>query len=482
MLVMVFFFGLTGRFYDFTDMPLDFHPSRQLHSMLIARGMYYENLQNAPAQYRELAVTQWKSEGQIEPPIMERLSAWGYHLVGSDDLRIPRFLSIFFWTIGGIGLLLFLRDLVGLDGAVIGLAYYFVLPYAVYASRSFQPEPLMIASIIWSWWGLLRWARNRNWKNAILAGLLAGLAIYVKLPALFFVLPALVGIAIVKVKNKNLLKEPQLWLITGLAVLPSLLYHLYGMFIAGFLQSQTNFRFFPELLTDPFHYLRWKDYIDKTLGIEFFLVGLFGSLLIKEKPFRAMMLSVFVGYFFYGLFFSYHIISHDYYQLPVLPAVAVGLAATGGTLIEKLKGRKNFGLVLLGGLLFFWMSINFWDARMTLKHTSFHDEPDFYRALGSKLEDYSLVTITPDYGYRLAYWGWKQSLNWLSVGDFNLRALAGNELDQDELFLQAIENRELFLVTDFAEFDRQPEVQQFLSENFPIFEEGQGYLIYDLRN
>ena len=91
MLALVFFFGLVGRFYDFDDPPLDFHPTRQLHSMLIARGMYYEGLEDAPPEQRELAVHQWKSEGQIEPPIMERLSAWGYRLFEQMTYRIPGF-------------------------------------------------------------------------------------------------------------------------------------------------------------------------------------------------------------------------------------------------------------------------------------------------------------------------------------------------------------------------------------------------------
>jgi len=183
MLALVFFFGLVGRFYDFDDPPLDFHPTRQLHSMLIARGMYYENLVDAPEEQRALAVQQWKSEGQIEPPIMERLTAWGYRLVGTDDLRVPRFLSIFFWTAGGIGLFLLLSDVVGAKGAVIGLAYYMVLPFPLYASRSFQPEPLMTAAIIFSWWAIERWAKQNTWVNAVVAGLLSGLVIYVKLPA-----------------------------------------------------------------------------------------------------------------------------------------------------------------------------------------------------------------------------------------------------------------------------------------------------------
>ncbi len=194
MLALVFFLGLVGRFYDFSDAPLDFHPSRQLHSMLIARGMYYEKLSDVPVEDKALAVNQWKSEGQIEPPIMERFSAWGYRLVGLDDLRIPRFLSIFFWTLGGVGLFLVSRDLVGSKGAVVGLAYYMLLPYTLYASRSFQPEPLMTAAIIWSWWGMVRWVKHKNWVNAVIAGLLIGFAIYVKLPAVFFILPALIGL------------------------------------------------------------------------------------------------------------------------------------------------------------------------------------------------------------------------------------------------------------------------------------------------
>jgi hypothetical protein len=36
-------------------------------------------------------------------------------------------------------------------------------------------------------------------------------------------------------------------------------------------------------------------------------------------------------------------------------------------------------------------------------------------------------------------------------------------------------------VTDFEEFNRQPEVKDFLMETFPIFDEGKDFLIFDLR-
>jgi 4-amino-4-deoxy-L-arabinose transferase-like glycosyltransferase len=429
-----------------------------------------------------LAVNQWKAEGEIEPPVMERLSAWGYRLVGADDLRVPRFLSIFFWTLGGVGLFLVSQALIGAKGAVVGLAFYMVLPYMLYASRSFQPEPLMTAAIIWSWWAMVRWAKKRTWAAAITAGLISGLAIYIKLPAVFFVLPAFVGLMLTAGKLKKVLGDAQVIVIAVLSILPALIYHIDGFFISGFLQAQTSFRFFPELLTDPFHYLSWKDMIDSTLGIELFLIGLVGVWLIKEKSYRVMFVSLFVGYFLYGTVFDYHIVTHSYYQIPLTPIVAVGLAAWGGAFVERVKGRRLVALIFLGGVLFFWMAYNFWDARMTLKHADYREEAVYYAELGSELKDYSVVAIMPNYGYRLGYWGWKQTTNWKSVGDFVMREMAGLEIDREEMLLDAIEGQDLFLITDFVEFESQPEVKANLSDTFPIYDEGDGYLIFDLRD
>ena len=119
---------------------------------------------------------------------------------------------------------------------------------------------------------------------------------------------------------------------------------------------------------------------------------------------------------------------------------------------------------------------------MKLKHTQYHHEPQFWANLGDKLRDYSVVAITPDYGYRLAYWGWMQPTNWMSEGDFGLRELAGQDIDRQAQLLSAVGHKDLFLVTDFAEFDQQSVVKELLFNNFPIWDEGEGYIIFDLRN
>lgn len=481
MLALVFFFGLVGRFYDLDDAPLDFHPTRQLHSMLIARGMYYEGLKDADADKRSIALSQWQNEGIIEPPIMERLTSWGYHLLGSDDLRVPRVLSITFWTLGALGLFLLLKDLTGAPSAVVGVAYYMLLPYAIYASRSFQPEPLMTAAIIWAWWGMFKWVKAQNWKWTIIAGLLSGFAILVKSPAVFFIVPAWAGLILSEFGFIKAIKNSRIWVLLLLTVLPYAVYHIYGIYIAGFLQGQMSLRFFPNLWKDIFHYLKWKNIIAETLGIEFFLLALLGTLLIKQKSIRVMFISIWAGYFLYGMLFSYHIVTHDYYQVPFIPAVALGLAVGVGALISRIPGRKGFFMLVLGGVLFFWMAFNFWDARMTLKHSDYRAEPTFWSDLGEKLGEYSTVSLTEDYGTRLAYWGWKPTIHWMSLGDLTYRELGGQQLDPQALFLEAIKGRERFLVTHFAELDRQPDVKQALYEGFTVLDEGPRYVIFNLQ-
>ena len=48
-LIIILSLGLAIRLYDLTDLPLDFHPTRQMLSALKARGMYYQTLTDAPA-------------------------------------------------------------------------------------------------------------------------------------------------------------------------------------------------------------------------------------------------------------------------------------------------------------------------------------------------------------------------------------------------------------------------------------------------
>ena len=204
-ILAVFIFGIAIRLYDLTDLPLDFHSTRQLLSMIKARGMYYETRTDVPSEERAFAIQQWKFRASVEPEFFERIVAWTYRFTG-EQAWVARIYSSAFWIIGGIFLYLLARRLTSEDGAIAATAVYLFLPYAVIASRSFQPDPLMTMFIVMFYWAIYEWTQRSNWKFTILAGLFGGLAIFIKFPAAIFIGSAGLGAALSRKTIKEALK------------------------------------------------------------------------------------------------------------------------------------------------------------------------------------------------------------------------------------------------------------------------------------
>ena len=90
--------------------------------------------------------------------------------------------------------------------------------------------------------------------------------------------------------------------------------------------------------------------------------------------------------------------------------------------------------------------------------------------------------MTQDYGSRLEYWGWRESANWPYRGDAGFANIRGGVFSFDDLFDRYSSKMSFFLVTDFEEFNRQPELKERLFGSYPVSAEGDGYLIFDLKN
>ena len=480
--IVIMLAGIGIRIYDITDYPFDFHPTRQMHSYVIARGMYYENNPDYPQWQQEMAVQQWHAEGFIEPQIMEWLTSIGYDIAGTDLFWIPRLLSIIFWSAGGIAMLLLCMELFGFQAGLIGLMFFMFLPYGAIASRSFQPDPLMVSLIVFAWWGIARWHRLRTWKSTIVAGLLSGVAIFIKSVAVFYVAGAWIGLLVFGVGLKQVWKDKQVWLAGFLSIFPYACYHFYGMYIVGRLAEQFSGRFFPEKWIDPVFYLQWKGLIASVTSFEWFLVAAFATLLIANKPMRSMLLGVWVGYFLNGLALSHHFATHDYYHLPLIAMVAVGLAAAGAGIFEKLKDHKWLSHVVVYGLLLFASVLYLWDVRVSLKRIDYHSEISIWQEIGEKIGNGApVVALSHDYGYRLAYWSWITPTDWGTSADFNFLEETGQTFDTKKLFDERTSGKDFFVITLFNELDRQPALKNVLEENYPVYAETGDYLIYDLR-
>lgn len=479
--MLSFGLGLVVRFYDLLDAPLDFHPTRQLHSAVIARGIYYKTLDEAPAWQTEMAQVQRNAEGLIEPQLMENLAALSYKILGRESLWVPRVWSILFWMTGGIFLLIIMRQLSSLKAAAGALSIYLLWPYTSIASRAFQPEPLMTMAILAGLWASLIWMRKKTWLWAVLAGLFCGLAIYIKSVAVFFLAPPLTVLVLTNTEWKDMLKSRQLWVIALLAVLPFLLFTLNGIYGNGLLAGQFSLRFFPQRWIDPVFYLQWLSELNKIYTLTFLLLCILGILLFSKKRFRGFLLGIVAGYVLYGFVFSYHITTHDYYHIPLIIPVSIGFGLLMQGLLAKTVLPKRTAKTILALMLFFLICWHAWQVRSELKKVNYQAEVSFWEAKGEQLgHDKKVIGLLSDYGYPLSYWGWMNVTAWPSSADLALRALAGNVIDETLNIEKDLSGQDYFVVTEMEEVKLHPELFTYLSGHFLKIEASQKAIIYDL--
>jgi hypothetical protein len=122
-LILIFGAALAIRLYDLTDLPLDFHPTRQLVSFINARGLYYETQPNGISTWKlETAIRMAKLKADVEPVVFEHLVAFTYRFTG-EQLWVARVYSSLFWLIGGIFLFLLESRFVSFEGAFFATTY-----------------------------------------------------------------------------------------------------------------------------------------------------------------------------------------------------------------------------------------------------------------------------------------------------------------------------------------------------------------------
>jgi hypothetical protein len=482
-LVILFGAAFAIRMYDLTDLPLDFHPTRQLLSAIRARGLFYETQPDGyPTWKLEAGIRHMQLKADIEPIAYERLVAFTYRFIG-EQVWVARIYSSLFWMIGAVFLFLLVRDLVSFEGALVSTAYFLLFPYAIIASRSFQPDIPMIALTISFWWMLLRWTRSPSWTSALLSGLLGGFAIFIKFPAAFFVIGAALGLLLSRYTFRELIRNAQVWMIAVVGMLPPLAYIIYGVF-DGRLATEFGGNFVPSLMFSPLNYVYWMSKASFAAGGIFIMLGLLGFFLVKNKQLRSLMFGLWIAYFIFGMYFNYHAGTHDYYHMPLIPIVAIALSPLGDAVMVRLEesASSRWMRSAVFFILFFGMFSVVWEVRNQMKAVDYRPEAAMWAQIGEKLNhEMTAIALTEDYGSRLQFFGWTSAAYWPASGDIYAASLHGENFVFDKEFKRRVQSKAFFLVTDFKDLKAQPELQARLS-TLPIFAQGDGYVIYDLEN
>ncbi|MCE1253925.1 MAG: glycosyltransferase family 39 protein [Anaerolineae bacterium] len=483
-IILIFITGFGIRLYDLMDPPLDFHLTRQLRSAIIARAVYYQNEANLPAEMVKQA-SNLASLEIYEPPIFENLVGWTYVLIGSEQVWIARIYLAIFWLIGGLVLWRILKRYTSTAGILVSLSFYFFLPYSIVASRSFQPDPWMVMWILVSIFTLMKWSEKRSWPWALAAGLCGMMALLVKIVSACFIGPMAILLVLNTTGWKKWWSDLQVWLMAGLMVIPSLLYYfVFNTQRSGDFMSFWSGSLYSMIFSTGF-YADWLAMIQSLTNIFPFMLGLLGLCLVKGRM-RQGLLGVWTGYFIYGLVFPYQYLTHEYYHLPLIALIALTLGTVMDAFWEKMKTQPRIWRVGVVFILFFAAFYGLYVGRSVLYANNYEKEPAAWQKIGEAIPaDKTFVALTADYGMRLRYYGWRtMSAGWPTSSDERLFSLAGKGgIDNYEsYFNNFIAGKDLFVILAFNEFDNQTQLKELLTGRYPVFAQGDGYLIFDLKH
>jgi hypothetical protein len=170
--------------------------------------------------------------------------------------------------------------------------------------------------------------------------------------------------------------------------------------------------------------------------------------------------------------------------LPLIPIVAISLSPLGDVsfarLAEAASNRWMRSAVFV--ILSFGMFSVVWGIRDQMKAVDYRPEAAMWAKVGELLDYQSTaIALTQDYGSRLQYYGWTTATIWPASGDIYASYLRGGKFNFDNAFPDIIRKKTFFLVTDFDELDKQPELEARLL-TYPIYAEGEGYILYQLRD
>lgn len=486
---LLFALALGFRIYRINDPSLEFYAVRQYHSALLSRYYYFLAEPSFPDWQRQIAAAQ-KPEN-LEPPLMEKMAALFYRMAGGVYLWFPRLLSTLFWLATAAGIYFISKKLWSETSAILSLTLFLFLPFGILASRSFQPDPLMIMFMIFAILAIILYFEKPSFERLMIAGLLAATAIFIKPVSFFMIFFAFGALMIWQKRSLRWLVQPHLWIFMLTAFVPGAFYYSYGLIISHSLKTQAGWSFIPKLWVTSFFYTGWLQNIGLVIGFGLFVVSLLALPLAKNFS-RALLAGMWIGYFAFSLIFNYHTHSHHYYQLQLIPLVVLSVGYVGSLVFSRLndfrvpwKVRAVVVVILLMAFSLDGMKQVVIRRHQIERHIDFTKIVEAAKEIGQRVNhSEKCIFLDPEYGAPLKYHGWMAGWIWYNAWeiDFRRRFRGEPELNAQELYLKKYASYQpsYFIVTDFNELHKQKDLEEFLKKRFPIIASTPRYLIFDM--
>lgn len=329
--------------------PFDFHPTRQYYALIFADDLRHTLCGDPASPEAQAARENRRDEALLEPPLLPAVGALGGCIAGRDAMSpVARGLIALVWCLGALAAGA-LAEALGatLLGAALCAAWMLFHPYAFAAGRSFQPDAPMVALLLFASWQWVTGLQRVAPRRVEYAALAFGLAVLVKLVAIFLAAGVMAGgLIATRCTPTGFVRRYRRAVWVGLAAItPAALWYADGFFGHGFLRTQSQGRFQPHLLTTQAFWDALALRVDAVTGLGAFWLSLGLATLTAGRAARAVTLGWLAGQLALGLVFTFHIYTHDYYNLPLIPFAGLGLGL-GVSALERALARHTPRLAL----------------------------------------------------------------------------------------------------------------------------------------
>jgi hypothetical protein len=455
--------GLLIRIPEIDQSVVRFHPTRHYRSAVLARACYYDHADGVPEWAKRVAHANREMQQAGELPVMEWLACASYLALGREDTTIPRAAAALIWVTGAIPLWLLTRRLASARAAPLAVSLFLFLPYGIEASRNFQPDPLMTVASLWAIHALIRHHDRRSPASLAGAATLIGVAGLIKPMSVFLTVP----VALVTAGGARLLV---------LGLLAPVLYYGYGAVAGSLVRDQMRTRFEPHIIATAFFWQGLARMVSRVETMPLFLLALVAPILAAERLSRMILAALFAGYAGFAIVFTYHMPTHDYYHLPYIAVVALGIAMLFARIAERPPAAVVYSLcagIAVAGSVSVWPRLQNRDAATFAR---------VYQEIGKLAEhDVKALFLDTDYGYALMYHGKLSGDSWPNRDDLAAETFDGRPaIDAETRFDRdyASWGPTYFIVTDVASFNASSDLQRLLDRRATLVRGSDLYRVY----
>jgi len=378
LIIFALIIGLWLRLYHLDAPVADWQSFRQADTASVTRIFTDEGIDLLYPRYHDLSNIQSGTDNpqgwrMVELPIYNALSAY-YHQIFSTNIEISsRMISILFSLGSAILIYLICYQTTKLFWpSFLSLTMFLFLPFNIYYSRAILPEPTAVFFMLLSLY-LFK-------PSTILSGISLAVAILVKPYTALIIFPTLLLFTFQKYKkNIRLRSFLILLLFSAVSLLPFIWWrHWITQFPAGIPKSDWllnnsasttfpnwyrgfNLTFLNKLVAFRPHWWQWlfNQRISNLILGTFGIIPLFLGFAYKKNKTQLFSFCLLSGIFLYFIIIAQGNIQHDYYQVLIIPFLAI-LSGFGYYFIQNFLFDSKIVSVIILFIIFTFSTYFSW--------------------------------------------------------------------------------------------------------------------------